>query len=123
MQEKLRDAVEAQARARVAGDMAAFASYTTPVAVLQLRDRGGPVPASPKAYEVLGVTERDGVGISEVRFSGGGSFVVRQRWEAVDGHWRVVAAELPAELVRPAWWKRIIRGGRPTTTPPRRELH
>ena len=54
---EVRQLVEAQARARVADDAAAFASYMTPQAVLQLGGNGAgrrPLPR-PRRFDILDV--------------------------------------------------------------------
>jgi len=117
----LREAVEGQARARVKHDLAAFASYMTPQAIVQL----GRQPAAPRrsrSFAVVSVAEDGGEGAAEVRFSGGGAYLLRTRWQRIDGRWKVVDATIPAESIRAPWWRRIFGGGRPEAVPERRDL-
>jgi hypothetical protein len=117
----LRDAVEAQARARVKHDLAAFASYMTPQAIVQL-GRQPAVPRRSRSFEVVSVSEDGADGMAEVRFSGGGAYVLRTRWKQIDGRWKAVEAEIPAASIRVPWWRRIVGGGRPGPSPERRDL-
>ena len=107
--ESLRSAVERQAEAHVRGDTPAFASFMTPGALLQLRENGHP---HPRRFDVVAIEEGDGVGESAVRYSGNGSYVLRQRWERRDGAWKSIAAERPSSEVRMPLWQRILRLGR-----------
>lgn len=123
--ETLRDAVERQAAARVRRDEPTFASFLTPRALLQLGGNGLGPPRLPRArrYEVLDIGEQDGRGQSLVRYLGGGAYAIRTAWELADGVWRGVAVELPPELMRAPWWRRLFGGG-PRPAPPveRRDL-
>lgn len=109
MDESLRSVVERQAEAHVRGDAAAFASFMTPAALLQLRENG---QVHPRRFEIVAVEERDGAGESAVRYSGAGSYVLRQRWERRDSGWKAIDAERPASEVRAPLWRRILRLGR-----------
>lgn len=125
-EESLRQAVEAQARARVAGDIATFASYVTPQALLRLHRQGATLRAGPgiRRYEVLDITVQNGAGSSDVRYSGGGSYVLRTRWERPGGLWKAIMVEMPPESVRGSWWRRLLRmerAGAPSV-PERRDL-
>jgi len=125
-EESLRQAVEAQARARVAGDIATFASYVTPQALLRLHRQGATLRAGPgiRRYEVVDITVQGGAGSSDVRYIGGGSYVLRTRWERPDGLWKAVMVEMPPESVRGSWWRRLLgmeRAGTPSV-PERRDL-
>ena len=122
----VRRLVEAQARARVADDVAGFASYMTPQAVLQLGGNGtGPLPLPrPRRFEVLEITPQGGGVAASVRFRGSGvTYELRTTWQVVDGAWKAVDAGIPAGSVRVAWWRRLL-GGRPETParPARRDL-
>jgi hypothetical protein len=110
-EEALRQAVEEQAQARVAGDIAKFASYITPQALLRLHRQGEPLRAGRgvKRYEVLDITIRGAAGASDVRYDGAGSYVLRTRWERPDGLWRAVMVEMPPELTRAPLWRRLLR--------------
>jgi len=123
--ETLRDAVERQAAARVRRDDATFASFLTPQALLQLSGNGLAPPRLPQArrYEILDISEQDGRGESLVRYLAAGAYAVRTTWERADGVWRGVAVELPPELMRAPWWRRLLgRGPRPAPPVKRRDL-
>ncbi len=118
----MRRAVEALAEARVRDDVAAFASYMTPQAVLQLGGNGMGAPALPRPgkFEVIDITGEGGGGSASVRFSGRGvSYELRTRWQLVDGMWKAVEAEVPAASVRTSWWRRLFRGS--PSAPPKVE--
>jgi hypothetical protein len=104
--ETLREAVEAQAEAHVRGDDAAFASYMTPQALLQLRGNGH---VRPRRFDVLGLEEREGIGESAVRYGGSGSYVLRQRWERREGGWKTIEAQRPAAEIKLPFWRRLFR--------------
>lgn len=104
MSESLREAVESQARAYVRGDHAAFASYMTAQALLQLRGNGH----RPRNYRVMSVSERDGVGQSSVVYRGGGRIVLEQRWERRGDAWKAIDAVQNVEEKR-ALWRRLLR--------------
>ena len=109
----VREAVEAQARARVRDDEAAFASFMTPQAVLRLGGNGMGAQALPRAraFDVLDITNAEDVVAAVVRFRGGGvAYTMRTSWRPVDGLWKAVDAEVPAESVRVSWWRRVFRG-------------
>ena len=122
----VRRLVEAQARARLAGDVAGFASYMTAQAVLQLGGNGAgrrPLP-TPRRFDVLEVTPQSGSVAASVGFRGGGvAYELRTRWQVVDGVWKVVDANIPGASVRVAWWRRLF-GGRAEAAarPARRDL-
>ncbi|MDE3095512.1 MAG: hypothetical protein KGK07_05885 [Chloroflexota bacterium] len=116
-------AVEAQARAHLAGDAPRFASHMTPAALVELgRSAVAVRGVRPKRYRVLDITSDGDDGASAVRYEGAGSYVVRQRWQRTAAGWKAVAAEHPPELVRRPWWRRLLPGGAPAEAPPRREL-
>ena len=117
-QQSLRETVEAQAQARVCQDAATFASYMTPQAVMTLGGNGFGAPRVGRArrFEILDVTEDGDRGTSEVRFDGGGSYVIRALWRLTDGAWRAVEAEIPPESVRVPWWRRLF-GASPKRDP------
>jgi hypothetical protein len=120
-EDDLRAAVEAQATAYVQGDMAAFASFMAPSAVLGLREDEGHRRPSPRRYRVVAVGLDGDDGRAEVEYSGrGGRFTLAGRWRREGGVWRCV--EAAPEGVRHAWWARMTRGlRRPERPAERRE--
>jgi hypothetical protein len=116
----LRTTVEAQAAAHVSGDAARFASYMTPAAVLELGRTAEPARGiTPRRYDVISVDDGGESGTSEVRFSGGGSYVVRETWQRGADGWKALSAERPPESIRLAWWKRMF--GRSAPAPEERQ--
>ena len=118
--------VEAQARARVAGDVAAFASFMTPQAVLQLGGNGaGPRPLPrPRRFDVLDITPQGDALAAAVRFRGAGvSYDLRTTWKLIDGVWKAVDASIPSGSVRVSWWRRLFGSTAASPAPPaRRDL-
>ena len=123
-EEELQAVVEAQAEARVRGDMVAFASRMTPQALLRLHRTGaGPRDTHARRFELISRGESGNTGNSEVRFHGRGSYVLRSHWERRDGHWMATMVETPPELRRASLWQRIralVAG--PSASPERRDL-
>jgi hypothetical protein len=116
----MRETVEAHAQARVDGDLAAFASYMTPQAVLQLGGNGMGAPALPRArtYVVIDITESGDSRAALVRYVGlGVRYDMRTAWRIDGGLWRAVEAEIPPGSVRASWWRRLL-GGAPPIPPP-----
>ena len=107
----LRATVEAQANARVSGDLAAYASHMTPQALLRLHRTGTGRERRSRSFDVLLVEAKGDSGVSEVRYAGSGSYVVRTRWERRDGHWKAIMVEIPRALVRAPLWKRLLGAG------------
>jgi hypothetical protein len=101
-EESLRDAVEAHASALVLGDIARFASYMTPQALVQMGAEGG---TRFKRYQVTFVAEDGPIGTSTVIFRGGVVLHLSARWERAGDAWRIVAVERVTEPSR-AWWRR-----------------
>ena len=125
--DSLREAVEAQARARMDGDIATFASYVTPQALMRLHRQGEPLRAGRgiRKYVILDISAGEAVGTSDVEYSGAGSYVLRTRWERPDGLWKAVMIEMPPGLSRGPWWRRVLgleRGSRPPPVSDRRDL-
>ncbi len=121
----LRAAVEAQARARVEGDTALFASYMTAQALLQLGGVALP-PGRLKNHQVLDISA-DGDSATrsaDVRYAGAWTYVLRTRWQFVDGAWKATEATLLADTVRAPWWRRLIGRDALSRRPPaqRRDL-
>jgi hypothetical protein len=110
-EEALRQVVEDQARARVSGDVAKFASYMTPQALLRLHRQGEPLRGGRgiKNYEILNITMRGEAADTDVRYSGAGSYVLRTRWERREALWKAVMVEMPPGLTRGSWWQRLLR--------------
>lgn len=109
----LQQAVEAQARARVAGDVTSFASFFTPQALATLHQMA---PVRPKAFEVLAVVASGTTGSSDVVYRGRDAHVLAQRWQVLDGVWTAVEVERLRAPGR-SWWKRIAaRFGRAPMT-------
>ena len=121
--EALRAAVEAQADARVRGDWATSASYMTPQAVVQLGAVRLP-PGRARKFRVLDVTSDDAAGSTDVRYEGSWSYVVRTRWQLIDGFWKATGSELVADSLRAPLWRRLIGRTSPPQepVPPRRDL-
>jgi hypothetical protein len=122
----MRQMVEAQAKARVADDVSAFASYMTPQALLQLGGNGaGPRPLPrPRRFDILDITPQGDAVAASVRFRGAGvSYELRTTWQKLDGAWKAVDANIPASTMRVSWWRRLL-GGRtePAAWPARRDL-
>jgi hypothetical protein len=101
--ESLRAAVEQHAQARVEGAEANFASLMTPQAILQLRDEA--LPPS-KSFAMVELSESGESGSSMVRFSGRDEYELAERWQRIDGLWRVVDVGVTR---REHWFKRITR--------------
>lgn len=110
-EEALRHAVEDQARARLDGDLAKFASYVTPQALLRLHRQGEPLRGGRgiKSFELIDITVHGDAADTDVRYSGAGSYVLRTRWERRDALWKAVMVEMPPELTRGSWWRRLLR--------------
>jgi hypothetical protein len=123
-EEQLQAVVEAQAEARVHGDLAGFASRMTPQALLRLHRTGsGPRDRHSRRYELLALEESGDTGSSDVRYHGRGSYVLRSHWERRDGHWVATIVDEPGAMRRRPLWQRIwmtIAG--PGATPERRDL-
>ena len=121
--EGLRAAVEAQAGARVRDDWATSASYMTPQAVLQLGGVKLPL-GRVRRFRVLDITCDDTAGSADVRYEGAWSYVLRTRWQLIDGSWKAAASELVADSLRAPLWRRLIGRTTPPQEPvvPRRDL-
>ena len=108
----LKQAVEAQARARVDGDATGFASFCTPQALASFRA----MPESrPRGFELLALVASGATGSSDVLYRGRGTHVLAQRWQVVDGVWTTVdITRLPAPAQ--SLWERIsaMLGGQRT---------
>lgn len=115
----LLEAVEAQAGAFVAGDIAGFASYALPEALSSVyRSR---VPGTIRSYEILSIDAADGQGRSEVRFRGARDFVLRASWVHTAEGWRAATLEMPDGAAREGFLRRALRFGRPAPQVAQRE--
>lgn len=117
--QSLRTAVEAQARALVRGDLAAFGSYAMPEALGRLyrsqRLRGI------RTFELTQVEENGERGMSVVRLTGPSTCELHGAWEFVEGRWKAVALDIPVDAVRAPLWRRLFRREKPSH-PAREEL-
>jgi hypothetical protein len=121
--EDLRAAIEEQARAHVARDTARFASYMSSGALVELgRELAHARGIRPRRFEVTDVSAGDGGATSEVRYTGGGSYVLRERWERGDEGWKATGATCPRESIRRPWWRRLPILSRTEPVPDRQEL-
>ena len=115
MSETLKQAVEAQARARVAGDLTAFASFCTPQALAMAHSSKA---SKPRSCEVLAVVANDATGSSDVLYRGSDAHVLAQRWQIIDGIWTAVDIQrLRAPRQSPwkrfsSWFERPPSGGK-----------
>ena len=100
MSETLRQAVETQARARVAGDDVSFASYFTPQALTRARTLR---LSKPRTCEVLSITSSGATGSSDVLYGGRDAHVLAQRWQLLDGVWTVVDVDRVRAPRRTIW--------------------
>ena len=85
------DSLRANAHARAAGDVAQFASFMTPQAILRLRDER--LPDASNAFTIRAFSESGDFGASTVRFSGR-DYELDGRWQRIDGLWKVVDANV-----------------------------
>ncbi|MBF6599347.1 MAG: hypothetical protein IVW36_02415 [Dehalococcoidia bacterium] len=123
MKEDLRATVEAQARAQIAGDAARFASFMTPAALLELgRSADATRGIAPKRYRIIEVRAEGDAGESQVRFDGGGSYLVVTSWQRSPDGWKAIAATRPRDAVRQPWWRRWLRGSGSAASAERQEL-
>ena len=90
----LRTCVEDQARARVEMSIQGYAKYLTPEAVDSLRGSYQGIPPRVNRYEIDSVEPAGADFVVEVRyFQRDEPFLVRSRWRAGDGGWKVTHAE------------------------------
>jgi hypothetical protein len=110
----LRQAVEAQARARVDGDATGFSSFCTPQALASFRAMPG---SRPRGFDVLALVASGATGSSDVLYRGRGTHVLAQRWQVLDGVWTTVDIKRLA-APRQSLWQRIsaMLGGQRTRT-------
>ena len=94
--------VKGQAEARVEMDMQTFIGFFLPEAMEtiggQVRGGRGPMIRAER-FDVLEAESEGDTGHSVVKYSGAGSFVLKQDWRRVNEAWRVVGFERPPELV------------------------
>lgn len=123
MDDDLRAAVAAQAEAHARRDDARFASYMAPGALVELgRALAQARGIRPRRYRIIDITVDSGAATSEVRYSGGGAYTLRQRWERAEAGWRAVSAECVAGSISRPWWRRLPFVGREEAPPERKEL-
>jgi len=113
-EESLRESVDRHVAAFVRGDIATFASYMTPRALVQLqRVAAGRL----RSHAVLAVSDDGATGTSRVRLAQRRPLVLTERWERVDARWRVVVAECAPEAARPLW-RRLLPSSAPASNGP-----
>ncbi len=103
-------AVRSQAEARMEMDFQGFLGYFLPEAMAQMRATMGaqagrrpalPRPGEIERFEILEAASEGEAGHSAVRYSGYGSFVLKQEWRRTEQGWRVTSMERPAALATP----------------------
>ncbi|HXH23300.1 MAG TPA: hypothetical protein VNN10_14850 [Dehalococcoidia bacterium] len=103
-------AVRDHAEARKEMDFQGFLAYIHPEAAAQMRQMLGggqpgrmrlPRPDDIVSFEVLEAKCEGDTGQSLVRFTGYGSFALKESWRLTEAGWRVVAIERPPEMVKP----------------------
>ena len=119
----LRETVDAQARAHVAGDGPRFASYMTPAALVELGRSADTVRGIvPKRFEIITAHADGDVGTSDVLFAGRGRYVVRSRWARSADGWKATSADRPRDAIRQPWWRRWLPGASSEAPIERQEL-
>ncbi len=119
---ELRETVEAHAQARIDHDLARFASYMTPQALVILNRQSAGVPQSPSRFSVIDLTTNEERGRGAVRFDGGGSYVMESEWQRVGAGWTIVRADIDHASIRFPWWHRLMRRRRAPLPVERKEL-
>jgi hypothetical protein len=118
-------AVKDQAEARKDMDFQGFLAYIDPAAAGQMRQQLGaqqgrarmPRPDDIVSYEILEATCEGETGKSVVRYSGYGSFALKQGWRLTEAGWRVTSFERPPEMVvAPSLLQRLKRIPNPLST-------
>jgi hypothetical protein len=90
----LKACVEDQAQARVDMSIQGYAKYLTPEAVDSLRASYQGIPPRVNRFAIYAAEEAGDDYVVSVRyFQRDESFIVRSRWRATDGSWKVVHAE------------------------------
>jgi hypothetical protein len=112
-------AVRDQAAARKEMDFQGFLGYFDGAALARLRGTmeglAGrrariPRPGDIERFELLAATSDGDEGHSEVRYSGYGSFVLKQDWKRTEAGWRVTGMERPDDLATgPSLLQRLKR--------------
>lgn len=110
-------AVRDQAEARMEMDFQGFLAYFLPEAMAEMRSSMGlqagrparlPRPGTIERFEVVEATSDSDRGRSTIRYSGYGSFVLKQEWVRTESGWRVAKMERPPEMVtRPSIIQRL----------------
>lgn len=100
-------AVRNQAEARMEMDFQGFLGYFLPEAMAQMRATMGaqagrrpqlPRPGEIERFEIVEAVSDADQGRSVVRYSGYGSFVLKQEWKRTEAGWRVTNMERPKEM-------------------------
>jgi hypothetical protein len=125
-EQRFHAAVKDQAEARKEMDFQGFLAYIDPAAAGQMRQQMGglqqgrarlPRPDDIVDFEVIEATCDGQTGQSLVRYSGYGSFALRQGWRLTEAGWRVTSFERPPEMVtRPSLLQRLKRIPNPMST-------
>ena len=115
----LREAVEAQAQALVEGDLAMFASYALPQALLSMYR--SPVRERIRSFEMLHVEIEGELGKSDVAYRGASRFVLRSSWLITDAGWKASAIDVSEEPNPESFLRRVTGFGRSATPVPQRE--
>ena len=116
----LREAVEAQAEALVAGDLATFASYATPGALTQFYRT--PAVSRARSFEIGGVDAGQAPARSVVSFRGGTPFDVVGSWERTPTGWKAISMTIPRDTASGSWWRKFVPGKSPAELPAREDL-
>jgi hypothetical protein len=106
----LQQAVDEQARARIAMNVRGYAKYLTPEAVDSLRASYTGIPPRVSGHEIASVEAAGDQYVVDVRYlSRDDQFVVRSRWARRDDTWMVVHAERlwPGGDRRPGFLSRV----------------
>lgn len=118
--EGLKQAVDAQARALVIGDLALFAAYATPAALTRFY-RARKIGRA-RRFELEELHAEGSAARSVVRFRGGAGYEVHTMWERTANGWKATALSVPMQPASGTWWRRML--GRATVggSPEREDL-
>jgi len=118
--EGLKQAVDAQARALVIGDLALFAAYATPAALAQFYR--APKFGKARRYELEDLRADGAAATSVVRFRGRAGYELHAAWEQTATGWKATALSVPAQPGSGTWWRRILARGTSGGHPEREDL-